>query len=110
MHSCPGRTDAGEERPVHCVEFIEIVDVSQMARALHDICHGVSGSFEDALDVLKGEACLLSRGSTDHFASRVVKRPLPANEQEAVNEHTGRVVARRHLLVGMFDFNLRHER
>src|SRR5437879_13362649 len=85
------RTDSGKKFSVHPVESAEILNVSEMACALHYVSEAVASALQDLSDVVERQSGLFFNRSADHGSSSQVQRRLSANEKPAVDLHPCRI-------------------
>jgi hypothetical protein len=97
-----------EKPTIYGVESSEIVDVGEVARALHDMIESHAGGLEHFPYMFKGQMGLRFDGPALHLTGGNVERPRAADIQLAVNQNTRRVCPNRDFLVGMENFCFGH--
>src|SRR6266404_7894416 len=78
-------TDSGKKLRIYSIEAAEILNVSEMACALHYVSEAVASALQDLSDVVECQSGLFFNRSADHGSCLQVQWRLSADEKPAVD-------------------------
>ena len=102
LDSGSGGGNASDELRVGLVKRVEILDVRQVARTLHNIVESAARFLQDLKYGRQRPRCFLTGGAAYHVACLKILRRVTAHKEPSIAEQSGRVISRVGFLIRMF--------
>jgi len=105
LHGGARRSHSRKELRVNRIEPLEVMNIAQVAGALHDVVKRAACGFQDFTDVREGQPGLVLDAAFDDIPCFQVKRALAADVEPPIDQHSSGVRTRRDFLFRMLYFN-----